>query len=110
MPSHGIRITNNTHRVLAPPPMSLLRKMSPKTQNRHMIQAKNRKNSNRARRNEPLSSNIGQPFGRARVKSDLDPRCSLSQPANIHHAGVLYAVDETIARVNGAMLGSDNQR
>ena len=51
-------ITNSTQRVLAAPPRSLLRKMSPKTQNRHMIQAKNRKNSNRASRNEPLSLNM----------------------------------------------------
>src|SRR6478609_4194369 len=59
MPSHGIRITKITQNVLAPPPRSRLRKMSPKIQNRHMIQAKNRKNSSRAIRNDPLSLNIG---------------------------------------------------
>ena len=48
-----------THRVLPPPPRSLLRKMSPRIQNRHMNQAKNRKNSNSASRNDPLSLNIG---------------------------------------------------
>ena len=36
--------------------------MSPKIQNRHMNQAKNRKNSSIASRNDPLSSNIDQPF------------------------------------------------
>src|SRR6478735_3545426 len=62
MPSHGMTITKITQRVLAPPPMSLLRKMSPRTQNRHMNHAKNRKNSNRASRNEPLSLNMGRPL------------------------------------------------
>src|SRR6185437_15839952 len=55
-------ITNSTHAVFAPPPMSLLRKMSPRIQNRHMNQAKNRKNSNIASRNDPLLLNIGKPF------------------------------------------------
>src|SRR6476661_1392931 len=63
MPSHGMMITKITHSVLAPPPRSLLRKMSPRIQNRHMNQAKNRKNSNKASRNEPLSSNIGTSHG-----------------------------------------------
>ena len=45
MPSHGMKITNSTHSVFAPPPMSLLRKMSPRIHHRHMNQAKNRKNS-----------------------------------------------------------------
>jgi hypothetical protein len=36
----------------------LLRKMSLITQNKHMNQAKNRKNSNRASRNDPLSLNM----------------------------------------------------
>src|SRR4051795_8813165 len=58
MPSHGMTITKITQSVLPPPPRSLLRKMSPRTQNRHMNHAKNRKNSNRASRNEPLSLNM----------------------------------------------------
>src|SRR5690349_24236228 len=62
MPSHGMMITKITHIVLAPPPRSLLRKMSPRTQNRHMNQAKNKKNSNKASRNEPLSLNMTQPL------------------------------------------------
>src|SRR5918993_2535475 len=62
MPSHGMTITRITHIVLAPPPRSLLRKMSPRTQNKHMNHAKNRKNSKRASKNEPLSSNIWRPF------------------------------------------------
>src|SRR6476619_2522951 len=65
IPSQGTRITNSTQKVLDPPPRSLLRKMSPKIQNKHMNQAKNRKNSNSASRNEPLSLNIDQPFGEA---------------------------------------------
>ena len=55
MPSHGTKITNSTQRVLATPPRSLLRKMSPKIQKRHMNQAKNRKISKSASRKEPLS-------------------------------------------------------
>src|SRR3954471_6918178 len=65
MPSHGRTITKITQSVLPPPPRSLLRKMSPRTQNRHMNHAKNRKNSNKASRNEPLSLNIQAPFQRA---------------------------------------------
>lgn len=65
MPSHGMRITNSTQKVLATPPMSRLRKMSPKIQNKHMIQAKKRKNSSRASRNDPLSLNIDEPLGMA---------------------------------------------
>src|SRR6476619_3109728 len=65
MPTHGMMITNSAQKVLPPPPRSLLRKMSPKIQKRHMNQAKNRKNSNNAIRNEPLSLNINQPFGDA---------------------------------------------
>src|SRR5664279_338744 len=74
MPSHGIKITNSTQIVLATPPMSLLRKMSPKIQKRHMIQAKNRKNSSSASRNDPLSLNINEPFGEARTVPDPGPR------------------------------------
>ena len=55
-------MTKNTQHVFATPPRSRLRKMSPITQNRHMNQAKNRKNSNRASRNDPLSSNMGSSF------------------------------------------------
>src|SRR4051795_5961244 len=62
MPSHGMTITKMTQIVLLPPPRSLLRKMSPRTQNRHMNHAKNKKNSNKANRNEPLSLNMRQPF------------------------------------------------
>ena len=51
-------MTKNSQNVFAPPPRSLLRKMSPKTQKRVMNQAKNRNNSNRASRYEPLSLNI----------------------------------------------------
>ena len=51
-------MTKNTQNVFATPLRSLLRKMSPITQNRHMNQAKNRKNSNRASRNDPLSLNM----------------------------------------------------
>ena len=58
MPSHGMRITKTTQSVLATPPRSLLRKMSPRIQKRHMNHAKNRKNSNSASRNDPLSLNI----------------------------------------------------
>src|SRR6476661_3133874 len=65
MPNHGMTITKITQSVLLPPPRSLLRKMSPRTQNRHMNHAKNRKNSNKATRNEPLSLNMGQPPKRA---------------------------------------------
>jgi hypothetical protein len=43
--------------VLAPAHV-MLRKMSPSTPGRHMNQAKNRKNSNRASRNDPLSLNM----------------------------------------------------
>src|SRR5215213_2950284 len=64
MPSHGMTITKITHSVLPPPPRSVLRKMSPRTQKRHMNHAKNRKNSNKARRNEPLSLNMARPFKR----------------------------------------------
>ena len=52
-------ITKMIQKVLPPPPRSLLRKMSPSTQNRHMNQAKKRKNSKSASRNEPLSLNMG---------------------------------------------------
>src|SRR3954452_17928039 len=55
-------ITKITHIVLVPPPRSRLRKMSPRTQNRHMNHAKNKKNSKRASRNEPLSLNIEATF------------------------------------------------
>src|SRR5689334_23509056 len=67
MPSHGMTITKITQSVLPPPPRSLLRKMSLRTQNRHMNHAKNRKNSNRASKNEPLSLNMRQPFARAEM-------------------------------------------
>src|SRR6195952_3759964 len=73
MPSHGTMITKITQKVLAPPPMSLLRKMSPKIQNRHMNQAKNTKNSNSARMNDPLSLNIDQPFGEAGIVARSGP-------------------------------------
>src|SRR4051794_8046454 len=58
MPNQGMIMTKITQSVLIPPPMSLLRKISPRIQNRHMNHAKNRKNSNRASRNEPLLSNM----------------------------------------------------
>src|SRR3954451_3065547 len=58
MPSHGMTITNSTHSVFATPPMSLLRKMSPRIHHRHMNQAKNRKNSSSTSRNDPLLLNI----------------------------------------------------
>src|SRR3954449_9054482 len=58
MLSHGMMITNSTHSVFATPPMSLLRKMSPRIHHRHMNQAKKRKNSNSASRNDPLLLNI----------------------------------------------------
>src|SRR4051795_11239236 len=58
MPSHGRMITNSTHSVFATPPMSLLRKMSPRIHHRHMNQAKKRKNSTSASRNDPLLLNI----------------------------------------------------
>ena len=47
-PNHGMKITKSTHRVFATPPMSLLRKVSPKIQ-KGMSQAKNKKNSNIAK-------------------------------------------------------------
>src|SRR3954449_1840675 len=85
MPSHGRTITKITQSVLPPPPRSLLRKMSPRTQNRHMNHAKNRKNSNRASRNEPLSLNMRQPF--KEVVRWIPPACSCSlmrSPAEGH--------------------------
>src|SRR6478672_4181248 len=77
MPSHGMTITKITQSVLPPPPRSLLRKMSPRTQNRHMNHAKNKKNSNRASRNEPLSLNMRHPFDGAEV---ADPTGRFTQP------------------------------
>src|SRR3954468_4374896 len=53
---------NRVHNVLAPPPRSLLRKRSAKTQNRHMNQANQMKNSNVASKNDPLSSNTSVPL------------------------------------------------
>src|SRR3954452_1295082 len=77
MPSHGMMITKITQSVLPPPPRSLLREMAPRTQNRHMNHAKNRKNSNRASRNEPLSLNMRQPFKEAET---VDPTGLFMQP------------------------------
>ena len=76
MPSQGMKITNSTQRVLATPPRSLLQKISPKIQNRHMNQAKNRKISKSASRKGPFSLNIDQPFGGA--KTDIH-RCGDSR-------------------------------
>src|SRR5450755_2494103 len=88
MPSHGTRITNSTQKVLAPPPMSLLRKMSPKIQKRHMNQAKNRKNSNSARTNDPLSLNINQPFGEANTVARSGPPLSFVPFRKLWHAPI----------------------
>jgi len=55
-----MKITNSTQSGLATAPRSLLRKMSPMIPNRHMNPA-NRKNSNRAIRNDPLVLNLDQP-------------------------------------------------
>src|SRR5436190_20009894 len=86
MPNHGRTITKITQIVLPPPPRSLLRKMSPRTQNKHMNHAKNKKNSNMASRNEPLSSNMGHPF---KAAESVDPTGLLAQPHTItgrrHH-------------------------
>src|SRR3954454_16926691 len=63
IPRIGRMMMNSAHRVFAPPPRSLLRKRSPKTQNRHMNQATKMKNSNSASRNDPLLLNTGStPF------------------------------------------------
>src|SRR3954452_1817163 len=82
MPSHGMTITKITHSVLAPPPRSLLRKMSPRIQNRHMNQAKNRKNSNKASRNEPLLSNIGTSHGPIRWMPPVYGHSLMRSPAD----------------------------
>src|SRR3954447_23414205 len=64
----------SAHNVFAPPPRSLLRKRSPKTQNRHMNQATKMKNSNSASRKEPLSLNTGTlPLGEPPVGSATRP-------------------------------------
>src|SRR4051794_40718782 len=92
MPSHGRTITKITQSVLPPPPRSLLRKMSPRTQNRHMNHAKNRKNSNRASRNEPLSLNMRQPFKEAET---VDPTGLFMQPYAITGRRASPGSDET---------------
>src|SRR6476661_191648 len=81
IPSHGMTMTKITQSVLPPPPRSLLRKMSLRTQNRHMNHAKNRKNSNRASRNEPLSLNMRHPFNGAEVVDPTGRSASLMQSA-----------------------------
>ena len=58
---HGSGCAATQHTVLPTPPRSLLRKMSPKIQNMHMNHAKNRKISNSASGNDPLSLNSNQP-------------------------------------------------
>src|SRR6478735_23751 len=85
MPSHGTKITNSTQRVLATPPRSLLRKMSPKIQNRHMNQAKNKKISKSASRKDPLSLNINQPFGKAKTAT---PSGAHAEPVCLPHHGI----------------------
>src|SRR3954467_4057612 len=62
MPRNGTTMTNSTQRVLATPPRSRLRNRSPKIQNKHMNQANQRKNSNRASRNDPLLLNMCAPL------------------------------------------------
>src|SRR6188768_2594680 len=84
MPSHGMRITKMIQSVFPPPPRSLLRKMSPNTQNRHMNQAKNRKNSKSASRNDPLSLNILVPFG-VSCRTSLRPVMEGSEPCSSSH-------------------------
>ena len=69
IPRIGRMMMNSTQTVLATPPMSRLRKMSPKTHQRHMNHAKKMKNSNIASRNEPLSLNIEPPFERGASRS-----------------------------------------
>ena len=75
-------MTTITQIVLATPPMSWLRKMSLNTQNSSISHAKNRKNSSRASRKDPLSLNMSPLSldvavnGRGVAVPNLSPRAS----------------------------------